>query len=577
MISRLRRFKVTTRILGLVCFLILVMVAEMGFLLSEMQQLRQGSQQQQTTVSEQNRWLDHQATQIQLQTVNQQRLLQAQQVQKTFSDMIFWYFDGTVTQYYESLNNATGAADLLESQLRALNATPDAAGITGQLLENLMAYRTLMNNAGNYYQQGKNNLAGVEIGDANILANTINEQLLTLTNLFQTKLSEASSEVQQSLENTLIASTQVAAVSQSSQQLIATTQTTTLLMLLASLPVTFGVAILIILSITRPLKSLQQQLLTIETESDLTRPLSLDGRDEIQAMSAATQKLLDKLRTTMDEIDSVSHELQSTADEGYRLSVKTHRQSIEQQQRSETIAAAATQLGASAEDISRTTAQGLHQVNDVSGAAIAGQQDVKSTAKTIQDLARQFDQVEDSVNTLVQHSASIGDVLDVIRGIAEQTNLLALNAAIEAARAGDQGRGFAVVADEVRTLAQRTSHSTNEIQAMVEALQGQSRVAMTSLEQNRTQVDAGVQLSQQAEASLTVILDSLQALSEMNQSIAAITGEQQHAALGVDESVQSVREMASQVESQAAGSRQVNQTLNTLADTLKQTLTAFRH
>ncbi|WP_315981024.1 methyl-accepting chemotaxis protein [Aliamphritea spongicola] len=279
----------------------------------------------------------------------------------------------------------------------------------------------------------------------------------------------------------------------------------------------------------------------------------------------------------MDEIDSVSHELQSTADEGYRLSVKTHRQSIEQQQRSETIAAAATQLGASAEDISRTTAQGLHQVNDVSGAAIAGQQDVKSTAKTIQDLARQFDQVEDSVNTLVQHSASIGDVLDVIRGIAEQTNLLALNAAIEAARAGDQGRGFAVVADEVRTLAQRTSHSTNEIQAMVEALQGQSRVAMTSLEQNRTQVDAGVQLSQQAEASLTVILDSLQALSEMNQSIAAITGEQQHAALGVDESVQSVREMASQVESQAAGSRQVNQTLNTLADTLKQTLTAFRH
>ncbi|WP_315981022.1 hypothetical protein [Aliamphritea spongicola] len=155
MISRLRRFKVTTRILGLVCFLILVMVAEMGFLLSEMQQLRQGSQQQQTTVSEQNRWLDHQATQIQLQTVNQQRLLQAQQVQKTFSDMIFWYFDGTVTQYYESLNNATGAADLLESQLRALNATPDAAGITGQLLENLMAYRTLMNNAGNYYQQGK--------------------------------------------------------------------------------------------------------------------------------------------------------------------------------------------------------------------------------------------------------------------------------------------------------------------------------------------------------------------------------------------------------------------------------------
>ncbi len=577
MISRLRRFNVTTRILGLVIFLILVMAAELGFLLSEMQQLRQGSQQQQLSVNEQNQWLDHQAAQVRLQTTTQQQLLQAQEVQKTFSDMIFWYFDGTVTQYYESLNNATGAADLLTSQLRNLSNAPDAAGLTERLLKNLMAYRALMDNAGNYYQQGKDNLAGVEIGDANILANEINQQLLELTNLFQAKLSNASAEVQQSLDNTLSASADVAAVSKSSQQLITATQTITLLMLLASVPVTLGIAVMIILSITRPLKSLQQQLLAIEADSDLTRPLSLDGRDEIQAMSAATQKLLAKLRLTMDDIGFVSNQLQITADEGYRISTTTHRQSVEQQKQSETIAAAATQLGTSAEDISRTAHRGLSQVNDVSRTAQAGQQDVKTTANTIQHLAEQFDQVETSVNTLVRHSTSIGDVLEVIHGIAEQTNLLALNAAIEAARAGDQGRGFAVVADEVRTLAQRTSNSTNEIQEMVEALQAQSRVAISSLEQNRTQVDAGVQLSQQAETSLGAILDALTVLTEMNQSIAAITGEQQHAASGVDESVQSVRELANQVESHAAGSRQINQTLNTLSDTLKNTLSAFQH
>lgn len=577
MISQLRRFNVTTRILGLVIFLILVMASELGFILNEMQQLRQGSKQQQTTVSEQNQWLSHQATQIQLLASTQQHQLQAQQVQKTFSDMIFWYFDGTVTQYYESLNNAVSAADLLQTQLRNLNTAPDAANITGELLAKLTAYRSAMDTAGTYYQQGKDNLAGVEIGDANVLANEINQQLLELTNLFQAKLNNASSEVQQSLDNTLSASSRVTAVSLHSEQLIATTQTTTLLMLLASIPVTFGIAILIILSITRPLKSLQQQLLSIEEKNDLTKALSLDGRDEIQAMSAATQKLLVKLRTTMDDISDISTDLQQTADNGYKLSVETHRQSVEQQQQSESIAAAATQLGASAEDISRTTHQGLTQVNGVSGTAVAGQRDVQTTAKTILKLAQQFDQVEASVNKLVQHSTSIGSVLEVIRGIAEQTNLLALNAAIEAARAGDQGRGFAVVADEVRTLAQRTSNSTNEIQEMVEALQVQSRVAISSLEQNRTQVDAGVQLSRQAEDSLTAILDSLKSLNEMNQSIAAITGEQQHAALGVDESVQTVRELANNVESHAADSRQINKTLNTMADNLKNKLTAFQH
>lgn len=572
----LRKLKVTTRILILAITLVSIKVLVLAFLLMELDQIGQRSLQQQAKVVEQNGWITQQAELIAAQSQTQVLQQQAQKIQKAYSDMLFWYFDGTITLYYESLDKAALSADELEEGLKTLAMEPSAAESITPMLKDLADYREIMQNSINYYQQGRANIAAAEISDAHLIVQDMNTQLLSLTEMFQERLKQANEQVEQSLDQNLKASVVVKESSEQSTAQIEQITQIALLLLLVTVPLSVVIAVLIIFSITQPLKRLRQELLTIENNSDLTHPLSLEGRDEIREMSEATQKLLEKLRNTLNDVGGMASELKLTADDSYQVSMETHQQSTEQQNQSEGIASAAAQLGASAEDISRTMQQGLNFVEGVQQAARKGQQDVKATANSINQLDQKFADVESSVKDLACQSESIGRVLDVIRDIADQTNLLALNAAIEAARAGDQGRGFAVVADEVRTLAQRTSASTDEIQQMVESLQGQSRNALGSLDANRSLVDTGVALSQTAETSLEQIQREMQALIEMNQTIAVITQEQQQAVVSVDEGVQTVRDLASQVENRANNSKTVNQDLNKMAELLQSKLMLFK-
>lgn len=66
----------------------------------------------------------------------------------------------------------------------------------------------------------------------------------------------------------------------------------------------------------------------------------------------------------------------------------------------------------------------------------------------------------------LQSLVKINEMATQILDITNQTNLLSLNASIEAARAGAAGRGFAVVAGEIGSLAENSSETVNQIQAL---------------------------------------------------------------------------------------------------------------
>ena len=321
-----------------------------------------------------------------------------------------------------------------------------------------------------------------------------------------------------------------------------------MMLILVGFAGTVGLVVLVVVpltlansaSITGPIAQAAELAGSI-ADGDLTREVTVHGKDETAQLLGALQRMQLSLRSLVGQVHEASDSIRNASGE-------VASGNADLSQRTEQAASSLQQTASSMEQLTGTVRNSADSARQASQLAASAASVAQRGGTVVMQVVATMDEINAS-------SKKIADIIGTIDGIAFQTNILALNAAVEAARAGEQGRGFAVVASEVRSLAQRSAEAAREIKALIGA----------SVER----VDAGSQLVHEAGSTMTEIMASVQRVTDIIGEISAAAGEQSSGIGQVNGAVTQLDQMTQQnaalVEQSAAAAESLREQAERLA------------
>lgn len=359
--------------------------------------------------------------------------------------------------------------------------------------------------------------------------------------------------------------------------------------------------------ISKPIVKLTE-LIHKTADLDLAEDKSFDYLTKQKDETGVMAKSVSEMRALMrDIVGSIMNQASATSEYSKELALSAGLSSDSINE----ISKAAEDLSLGATKQAESTLEGAEKLNELAleiESSVRSSNSVKDYVKetnrvsknaldAMQKLQVRFEdnnritsEIGRDVNILASKSNDISEIINVIKGIAEQTNLLALNAAIEAARAGEHGKGFAVVSDEVRKLAEQTSKSAAEVEAIIKEIQRDINGAKTKMDEASVIVSESNSALTATEGSFEVIekaientfvqieqlIGSIQKIDQNKNAVVDSVSETSHIC---QEAAASTEEVSASLENQTSVIENISETaekLKSIAQGLNDVIQKFK-
>jgi len=276
-----------------------------------------------------------------------------------------------------------------------------------------------------------------------------------------------------------------------------------------------------------------------QDEAAISRELSASLEAMAEALEHSTQKFLETTRGVDEVVDAIRQATSQVSDVSRSMENTAHD---------------LDGINEALDALRQAVAASADQADGVKNDAEQGLQVVESFIQEMLRIDEESQKAVAAMQRLTRQTAEVTKILEVIKELVSDTELLAFNAAIIAAKAGAEGRGFSVVAEEIRDLADRTTASAGEIEAIVKSIREDTRQVGATVESTGRFISRGTELSRNTGDALRKILASSTQAARESSQLADSTGTHGHRVRSLVEdagrSLRSVRAIAQAMQRQ---------------------------